>query len=250
MKKLKIASQGGRWITLVGILLLGGFAYRSPLGSWVSERLRFWQLGITRFKSPEGLSGLSRRGCAGNYCTCVGLIHGAGGESADWEKLLTLPLHTWILPVDFYAFDLNDNEVGPKATGQKILAGLNHFGRCQRWVLVGHSWGGWVAGWAAIEAAPKLSAVLLEDSAGFSKEHKPTDRYAGDFFDAQLAQISIPTTVLWGMQDWVLYSRFGRELSAKIPHARFIEQPNCGHLPHKECPGALVQALNDLLKRI
>jgi pimeloyl-ACP methyl ester carboxylesterase len=61
----------------------------------------------------------------------------------------------------------------------------------------------------------------------------------------RLARIHIPTLVLWGEQDRVAASDYGRAYAAAIPGARFSLIGGAGHFPHLEQPSAFARAVLD-----
>jgi pimeloyl-ACP methyl ester carboxylesterase len=69
-----------------------------------------------------------------------------------------------------------------------------------------------------------------------------------DYLDDQAERIRVPTVVFFGAADRIVPPAQGRKLAAKIPGAVFHEEPRCGHLPQKECPRALIDAANDLIR--
>lgn len=50
-------------------------------------------------------------------------------------------------------------------------------------------------------------------------------------FRAELAQISVPTLIIWGERDVMLPIALGYSLKEALPHATFITMPHCGHRP-------------------
>jgi pimeloyl-ACP methyl ester carboxylesterase len=78
-------------------------------------------------------------------------------------------------------------------------------------------------------AHPELEQVLL----------------AQERLDAHLGAIRANTLVFWGKEDRITFPEAGREFTQRIRGARLREAPECGHLPQKECPAALMKALNE-----
>ncbi len=77
---------------------------------------------------------------------------------------------------------------------------------------------------------------------------------ARDFFStgfertcAGFGDIATPFLVLWGQQDPWLPVRRGRALAARLPHARLVTLPRCGHLPHVEHPDVVNRELSAFL---
>ncbi len=64
-----------------------------------------------------------------------------------------------------------------------------------------------------------------------------------DLLDARARQIRIPTLVLWGLSDRAIPRSVGEKLAASIPGALFQGIPDCGHLPQRECPAVVTDAL-------
>ena len=54
--------------------------------------------------------------------------------------------------------------------------------------------------------------------------------------DGELEHITQPVLILWGDRDGILGARPGPLLKARIPDARLITFPECGHCPHEEAP--------------
>src|SRR5260370_15800379 len=72
--------------------------------------------------------------------------------------------------------------------------------------------------------------------------------YAGEpMVDAslrgRLADISLPTLVLWGDSDGIADPDYGRAFAAAILAARFQLLPDTGHLPQLESPRLLLDAI-------
>jgi pimeloyl-ACP methyl ester carboxylesterase len=68
-----------------------------------------------------------------------------------------------------------------------------------------------------------------------------------DFLDEQLSKIRPRTMVFWGNSDRIIPIEDGLLVKSKIPGAIWHLENECGHLPQKECPSALVRALNAVL---
>lgn len=69
--------------------------------------------------------------------------------------------------------------------------------------------------------------------------------YAGTMTDpglrARLADLDVPTLVVWGEADRIVTPEYGRAYAAAVPGARFELLPAAGHLPQVETPDPLVQ---------
>jgi len=62
---------------------------------------------------------------------------------------------------------------------------------------------------------------------------------------ARLAQVSVPTLVVWGDSDQIVDPDYGRAYAAAIPGARFRLLPATGHVPQIETPAQLLSAIRD-----
>ncbi|MEU2949559.1 alpha/beta fold hydrolase [Streptomyces xanthochromogenes] len=53
---------------------------------------------------------------------------------------------------------------------------------------------------------------------------------------ARLADVTVPTLVLWGEADRIVTPAYGSAYAAAFAHARYVTVPQAGHLPHLEQP--------------
>lgn len=60
---------------------------------------------------------------------------------------------------------------------------------------------------------------------------------------ARLGQLTTPTLIVWGEQDFVIPVEAGRTLAGWIPGAKLHIIPGCGHLPQQEKPLELVRLI-------
>lgn len=63
-----------------------------------------------------------------------------------------------------------------------------------------------------------------------------------------LKEIKVPTLVVTGDQDIILFPEFSKKLAAEISNAQFHCFENCGHIPHIEYPQEYVRIIKDYLK--
>jgi len=54
---------------------------------------------------------------------------------------------------------------------------------------------------------------------------------------------SLPALLVAGIQDNLVPIKSAQSLASQLPGSRLVAVPNCGHLPHEECPGALLYVL-------
>lgn len=64
---------------------------------------------------------------------------------------------------------------------------------------------------------------------------------------ARLADVAVPTLVLWGDSDRIVDVEYGRAFAAAIPGARFQVLADTGHLPQIESPDALLRAIQEFV---
>jgi len=67
-------------------------------------------------------------------------------------------------------------------------------------------------------------------------------------FAPRLGHITHPTLVIWGDHDRIFPLSVGRTLHQTIPHSRFVEVPNSGHIPQWENPPLVNSALLQFLQ--
>jgi pimeloyl-ACP methyl ester carboxylesterase len=65
----------------------------------------------------------------------------------------------------------------------------------------------------------------------------------------KLASITIPTLVVWGGDDQIVPLADGKDYAAKIPGARLVVIPECGHAPSLEKPKEFVEAVEVFVGR-
>jgi pimeloyl-ACP methyl ester carboxylesterase len=67
----------------------------------------------------------------------------------------------------------------------------------------------------------------------------------------RLPSLKIPTLVVWGARDRVFPESQARDAVAHLPEGSLALIPDCGHMPHVECPDRFLAALDEfLLKRV
>jgi pimeloyl-ACP methyl ester carboxylesterase len=64
----------------------------------------------------------------------------------------------------------------------------------------------------------------------------------------KLAGITIPTLVVWGGNDPIVPLADGQDYAAKIPGAKLLIVPKCGHVPSLERPAEFMAAVEPFLK--
>jgi pimeloyl-ACP methyl ester carboxylesterase len=64
----------------------------------------------------------------------------------------------------------------------------------------------------------------------------------------KVATITIPTLVVWGADDPIVPLADGKDFAAKIPGAKLVIVPQCGHAPSIEQPAEFMVAVESFLK--
>lgn len=98
----------------------------------------------------------------------------------------------------------------------------------------------------ALHMKPWLGA---EGQAAFYRQiAQMSDRFT-DEIEGRFGEMRCPVTILWGEDDdWIPAER-GRELSRRIPHARFRIVPEAKHLVQEDAPEAIVATVLDFILR-
>jgi pimeloyl-ACP methyl ester carboxylesterase len=65
----------------------------------------------------------------------------------------------------------------------------------------------------------------------------------------RLAQVSIPTLVIWGDSDGIVTPAYGRALAEAFAHGRFELVANAGHLPQIEQSAATLELIRGYLQQ-
>ncbi len=69
-----------------------------------------------------------------------------------------------------------------------------------------------------------------------------------DDLEGKLHRVKAPTMVFWGMADQIIPMTIGKILQSQIPGSIWREVPECGHLPQKECPLQVIQAISQMIQ--
>jgi len=66
----------------------------------------------------------------------------------------------------------------------------------------------------------------------------------------RLDEIKLPVLVITGDDDRIVPTENSVRLARELPHARLAVIPNCGHVPHEECPAAFMRAVAEFIDSI
>ena len=209
----------------------------------------------------------------GEYVTIF--IHGIGGNAKSWlkcSKFLSNKFDSYFIdlpgrgesvrPLIEYTLDLN----------AKILDQFIESLNTKNFILVGNSYGGWLALYYSTKIKYP-SFLVLEDSAGLNRPigySKSEEREA--FIDSlvkignskfvienmiknntndkfrisenELRNIVSPTIIIWGNNDKIIPLDFAFKFSKFIPCSKLFILENVGHVPHLEIPEKFCEILN------
>ncbi|MGD8243612.1 MAG: alpha/beta hydrolase [Anaerolineae bacterium] len=73
--------------------------------------------------------------------------------------------------------------------------------------------------------------------------------YEPDLVD-RLGQITLPSLVISGDDDRVVPVESSIRLAEELPNAELVVIPNCGHVPHEECPAPVLDAMRAFLAKL
>jgi pimeloyl-ACP methyl ester carboxylesterase len=63
----------------------------------------------------------------------------------------------------------------------------------------------------------------------------------------RLRELELPVLVITGDDDRIVPTQQSIKLAAQLPNAQLVVVPACGHLPHEECPQAVLDAIQSFL---
>jgi pimeloyl-ACP methyl ester carboxylesterase len=87
--------------------------------------------------------------------------------------------------------------------------------------------------WARVGPAGRLAGRLVE-------EGEATDAY---LLHGRLDEVDVPVELVWGDSDGLFTLDYAQRLLDGLPRARLHRIEGCGHVPHRECPDATLDAL-------
>ena len=68
-----------------------------------------------------------------------------------------------------------------------------------------------------------------------------------DDITSKYPKISVPTLILWGLDDEIIPLKIARMLHEAIPKSRLEIINNCGHVPQEECPEETICYISEFL---
>ncbi len=70
------------------------------------------------------------------------------------------------------------------------------------------------------------------------------------FTELSYERLAQPALLVWGAEDALIAPAAGRGAAEQLPNARFVEIPECGHLPMEEKPEQLIEAVLPFLAEV
>jgi pimeloyl-ACP methyl ester carboxylesterase len=65
--------------------------------------------------------------------------------------------------------------------------------------------------------------------------------------EERLDEVSVPVLVIAGEDDRFVPARNNERLAAELPGAEFVVIPDCGHVPHEECPERFLESVTEFI---
>ncbi len=104
-------------------------------------------------------------------------------------------------------------------------------------------------------AAKSIPNIVLDDivrripTGPAARVAATADSMGAFLLDDRLAEVTTPVDLIWGLADQLLPLEYAERLQDGLPVARLTTIPDCGHIPHRECPIPVVEALLDILEQ-
>jgi pimeloyl-ACP methyl ester carboxylesterase len=68
--------------------------------------------------------------------------------------------------------------------------------------------------------------------------------------EERLDEVSVPVLVITGERDRIVPTRSSERLAVELPQAQLVVVPDCGHVPHEECPELFSRAMMDFVAEL
>ena len=150
----------------------------------------------------------------------------------------------------------------------------------QEVVVIGLSFGGWIAAELAVLNTSRLSSLILIDAAGIQVDEHPINMMRPPSSDQapasnrgsagpqplrayigpnglrnpklrrRLGRVRIPTLCIWGENDSIVTPDYGRAYAQSFPNARFELIPEAGHLSQLDQPERVLTTVQEFVGSI
>ncbi len=210
----------------------------------------------------------------------VVFLHGFAGSTRSWGRLVEyLPEEFNVYLVDLLGHgesDAPDVDYSLKMHYETVLGLVEHEGLSNHY-LFGHSYGGWIAAYYAIEE--RLAGIVLEDSAGLREfaearnmenpgyreemvkravQINPHETVLRKMLEADnegtyltpsnLGKIDSRALIIWGGNDTTIGLEYSRIFNKSIRGSRMVVLEAERHTPHYSNPQAVAKLLIDFVK--
>ena len=98
--------------------------------------------------------------------------------------------------------------------------------------------------------APRVPDFVLDDFVSRAPAsplsrlaNAPLSTFEEWLLDDKLHEIATPVVLIWGADDRLIPLHYAEQARARLPHATLETIPDCGHVPQRECPAALLPLL-------
>lgn len=104
-------------------------------------------------------------------------------------------------------------------------------------------------------SAEQLPGTVLDDVVRHTRTGpaarlaETADEMAPYLLEGRLGEVTTPVDVIWGEADELLPLAYARRLVDGLPAARLATIPDCGHVPHRECPTLVVERILNALNQ-
>ncbi|MCB0342716.1 MAG: alpha/beta hydrolase [Pseudobdellovibrionaceae bacterium] len=162
-------------------ILAAGLVYAYPISALTALFQAQLQLKQVHSETYRDVHVYRKNYCSHpEECQCVLLIHGLGDEGLTWKRVLMGEGLTSPPPsVHLFAVDLPGSGDTPALKDSHDYR-ISHLARvvkdsvmdqCESWVVVGNSFGGWIAAEIALSYPTLLSGLMLENAAGLDRDY-------------------------------------------------------------------------------
>lgn len=164
---------------IAGAILLGIAVLVLPVEwSEAKNRFRLWKAGArpVLWEKHRGFTLDRCDGKAPAECKCVWMIHGMGDSVSTWRRFFVDPTSFGEKPVRLFAIDLpghggslkrkEPQEYRASSMAKELDAKIAAQPDCSKNLLIGNSFGGWVATLMALDSPRLFSQLILIAPAG------------------------------------------------------------------------------------
>ncbi len=180
---MHVSKRVRRFFTIFFIiaLLTGLMLYKDPIAVFQFVELVSLRLKGVRTNQTQNFYYFEKNNCESNSCQCVLLIHGLGDFAFTWSKTLSSEKlnGTRLVAVNLpgsLESPLLKNESDYSVNSLSKLLRDQVLELCESWVVVGNSFGGWLAIRMA-EQDMRIKKLVLNAPAGLKKDYSHITEY-------------------------------------------------------------------------